>query len=187
MLALRCEFDWRFSRLKFRWGSGSRNQLLELAAMLTNRWNPKVPLSERALESMGFSKRRLLHMSISGKYRKESSISQLRTLVILGGASLALRVIALGAFYYSSPYFATDPVVERLANKPLSAAASDGEIRRYRRISIRRWTKSFLAVKAINPRRYVDSCSNARPACSAVEKHPPSRRPTSRSGRSNRR
>ena len=67
-------------------------------------------------------------MSISSKYRKGSSTSQQRTVVILGCVSLAVLVIVLGTFYYSSPYFATDPVVARLANKTLSATASDGEM-----------------------------------------------------------
>lgn len=49
-------------------------------------------------------------------------------MVILGCVSLALLVIAVGTFYYSSPYFATDPVMARLANKTLSVTASDREI-----------------------------------------------------------
>lgn len=67
-------------------------------------------------------------MSIPSKYRKGSSTPQQRNVVILGCVSLALLVIVVGAFYYSSPYFATDPVIARLANKTLSVTASDREI-----------------------------------------------------------
>ena len=97
--------------------------------MQTNRSNPMAPLGERTLKSTLFSNRWRPHMSSSGKYRAGSSASQLQTWVTLGCASLALLVIVLGALYYSSPYFATDPVVARLANKTLSAAATDGEMR----------------------------------------------------------
>lgn len=67
-------------------------------------------------------------MSIAGKNRKESHPVQHRTALFVGGGLLVLLTIIVGVAYYSSPYFATDAAVARLANKTLSTAASDGEL-----------------------------------------------------------
>lgn len=53
---------------------------------------------------------------------------QHRTVIVLAGGLLAVLAIVVSAVYYSSPYFATDPVVARLANKTLSATTSDDEL-----------------------------------------------------------
>lgn len=67
-------------------------------------------------------------MSISGKNREGSDSSRNRTTLFLGGGLLALLTIIVGVAYCSSPYFATDTVVSRFANKTLSATTSDGEL-----------------------------------------------------------
>lgn len=67
-------------------------------------------------------------MSIARKNRKGSSAMQHRTTIFLGGGLLALLTIFVGVVYYSSPYFATDSAVARLADKTLSATTSDGEL-----------------------------------------------------------
>ena len=67
-------------------------------------------------------------MSMKGRNSKGSRPMQYRTAIFLSGGFLVLLAIIVGVAYYSSPYFATDAAVARLANKTLPAAASDGEL-----------------------------------------------------------
>lgn len=53
---------------------------------------------------------------------------QHRTVIFLIGGAVTLLAIIVGAIYYSSPYFATDTAVARLADKTLSATTSDDEL-----------------------------------------------------------
>lgn len=53
---------------------------------------------------------------------------QHRTVIVLTGGLLAVLATVVSAVYYSTPYFTTDSVVARLANKTLSATTSDGEL-----------------------------------------------------------
>ena len=67
-------------------------------------------------------------MSMKGRNSKGPRPRQYRTAIFLSGGFLVLLAIIVGVAYYSSPYFATDAAVARLANKTLPAAASDGEL-----------------------------------------------------------
>jgi hypothetical protein len=53
---------------------------------------------------------------------------QHRTAIILGGGLLVLLTIIVGVLYCSTPYFATDAAMARLADKSLSTTASEGEL-----------------------------------------------------------
>ena len=64
----------------------------------------------------------------TAKNRKGSSPFQQTKVLVLGIGLLALLLITVGGVYYSSPYFATDPAVARLAGKTLPATATDGEL-----------------------------------------------------------
>ena len=67
-------------------------------------------------------------MSNAGKRRGPSGAMQHRTVIFLIGVALTFLAIIVGTIYYSSPYFATDTAVARLADNTLSATTSDDEL-----------------------------------------------------------